>query len=288
MVFSYLYIDYSKANNIDDFVTIKYKLENHSIVEKWANCLNIALKKYSIDEPDRFYGFGTKTKQSNDALNRINNCIDTINSYSPIIDRRLTSIHDQDTLNYLHHIFEVYHGLLDKQQHEFWIEAPAHVKNALGLLNTSVHRCEYVFRFAEKKHILTWYKMPKILRITEDELDIFTQEIGHGTVCLLYTEIGKTIEDLAIDNDQYIFPNAFKPFDHYSADFAVFFGDHSKNDVDKIKKYYQQHEQFFLDLGYDWESLSKTIGFIPLAKTESIIDLNEIESRTFVRSVRLV
>lgn len=288
MTFSYLYIDYSKANNIDDFVSIKYKLEKHSIAKKWANCLNIALKKYSIDEPNRFYGFGTKTEQSNDALSRINNCINTINSYRPIIDRQLTSIHDQDTLNYLHHIFEVYHGLLDKQQHEFWIEAPAQVKNSLGLLNTLVHRCEYVSRSIEKYHILTWYKMPKILRITENEQDIFTQEIGHGTVHLLYTEIGKTIEDLTMDNDQYILPSAFKPFDHYSADFVVFFGNYLKKDVDIIKKYYQQHEQFFLDLGYDWKSLSKTIGFIPLAKTESTIDLNEIESRTYVKSVRLV
>jgi hypothetical protein len=76
--------------------------------------------------------------------------------------------------------------------------------------------------------------------------------IKFGTVYLNYAEIGKTVEDLAHDNDQYIGDDAFKPFDHYSADFNVAFYDRDLEiKVPSMAKYIKEHTQFFLDQGID-------------------------------------
>ena len=60
-------------------------------------------------------GFHKKYGGAHAEVNAINNCIDIINTYKPgFIEKRLYDTIDQDTLNYLHHIFEVYHGMLNE------------------------------------------------------------------------------------------------------------------------------------------------------------------------------
>ena len=67
---------------------------------------------------------------------------------------------------------------------------------------------------------------------------------------LNYCEIGKTAEDLAHDNDKYIADEAFKPFDHYSADFNVQFDNRSLlNKYVNVDTYIRQHQDFFLAHG---------------------------------------
>jgi hypothetical protein len=93
-----------------------------------------------MDNPDRFYGFGTAQQEQQRAVDMIQQCIATINAHDPIIDREFE--YTQDGLNYLHNIFERYHGLLDQQTSEYWLSAPSTVRQALANLNLAVHRCE--------------------------------------------------------------------------------------------------------------------------------------------------
>jgi hypothetical protein len=145
----------------------------------------------------------------------------------------------------LHNIFEKYHGLLDEQNTEFWFYAPDNVRRALADLNIAVHRCESVSRGSLPRFVCTWYGMPKIKTLP---LNIMKQfgviTPAWGSVCLNYAEIGKTFEDLAIDNDHYISDNAFKPFNFYSADFNVKFYE-SIPDIKNMINYYNQHSRFF-------------------------------------------
>jgi hypothetical protein len=77
-----------------------------------------------------------------------------------------------------------------------------------------------------------------------------------GSVCLNYVEIGKTLEDLAQDNDKYISDEAFLPFHHYSADFVARFYEDSSNQVaerlEKMQQYYTAHQEFFCEKGYEY------------------------------------
>lgn len=266
--FNNFYITYSNQN-LEEF-TLKFQLRNTSVTDRWINKVLIAKKKFDIDDPSRFGGFGSINEQSVHSIQLINETIKIINDHKPLIDKQLNSVDDQDTLNYLHHIFEVYHGLLNQQTHEYWLTAPDNVRKALTNLNILVHQCEAISRdFNKPHHYVTWYRLPKIDQLKDEEYDLFEDTVKEGTVYLLYTEIGKTLEDLAVDNDQYIFDNAFKPFRHYSADFVVKFWDSSPDIIEsnrkKVKQYYDNHSDFFINKDLPWGHPYLSTGAIPLA-----------------------
>ena len=284
-----LHIEYANPSNLSDSVTIDYRLCDNPIVAKWVNKVFEAQKQYPIDDPARFYGFGSYESQVADAINRINECVTVINLYNPVIARTLTDIQDQDTLNYLHHMFELYHGLLDTQSSaifgSFWADAPQAVKQALADLNLCVHRCESVARGADPRHVVTYYGLPKTDILDHDDYQYFTNIWAPGTVFLNYAEIGKTLADLSYDNDVYIAPGAFQPFRHYSADFVVRFYEQTQSQADEryaiIQAYYEKNKNRF----GPWKP-EYVDGNIPLATVNGILDLQQLEARQFVKSVR--
>jgi hypothetical protein len=65
-------------------------------------------------------------------------------------------------------------------------------------------------------------------------------------------EIGKTPEDLAYDQDQYISDDAFQPWQRYSADFFVpFFDIDTRAYLPAMEKYLDQHREFFVARGIE-------------------------------------
>lgn len=292
--YSKLCIEYADPSDLSDTVSVLFRLQDNTVVPKWIEKLQAAQQLYNIDEPDRFYGFGDVADQRRDALLRINNCIEVINSHEKIIDRNIMSVHDLDTLNYLHHIFEVYHGLLDKQDHPFYTSASAKIQKALADLNVLVHRCESASRGAKPRHVITYYGLPKTSQLDWQDYDYFTDIYQAGTVYLNYVEIGKTLEDLAVDNDQYIADDAFRPFKNYSADFSVLYFDsdleYVLNKRELMKKYYLQNSKFFLSRGLYEQHPHLRPGKIPLASIDSNVDdvLKSLVTRQFVKSVKLI
>ena len=235
-------------------LTLKFELLASPLTELWQERMQ-ARGDYPLDHPDRFYGFNSHEEEVKRAEFYIRSCIDTINNYQRLIDRPFTSYQDQDCLNYLHNIFERFHGQLEQQDTEFWLQAPHEVRQALANLNLAVHRCETVDRGARPRFVCTWYGMPKTLHIpVEHMLKYGTMSTFFGTVYLNYCEIGKTLEDLTTDRDQYIGDNMFKPYDFYSADFVVKFWNDSTEEITnrmtRMEEYYNQNREFFLKQGY--------------------------------------
>lgn len=222
-----------------------FDLEDSPIADLWLERMSHR-QNWPLDDARRFYGFNSAQQEQALAKDMILQCVKTINQHDPVVTRPFTSVQDQDYLNYLHHIFEVYHGLLDQQNTEWWLRAPLAVQQALAQLNIAVHRCESL-RSARPRFVCTWFGMPKTQKL---DPSVMMQHgglnIDFGGVYLNYVEIGKTLLDLATDNDQYIDDSAFKPFDHYSADFAVyFFQDDQALGMQKIHDYLQRNREFF-------------------------------------------
>lgn len=286
-------MEYANPNNLTDSVSIQFRLRDHTVVSKWTNKIIEAQKHYTIDDPERFYGFEDYQTQVIQALAKINSCIDVINSHRPIIERRLTDINDTDTLNYLHHMFEVYHGLLDQQTHEFYLSADVKVQKALADLNICVHRCESVIHGSSPRHVVTYYGLPKTDVLDWEDYELFTDVYKFGTVYLNYVEIGKTLEDLAIDNDHYISDEAFQPFKHYSTDFVAMFADSNFEQVcqrrDLVLDYYLNNSEFFLSRGLYAEHPYLKLGKIPLADIDSSPTdvLQLLRTRQHVKSVTI-
>jgi hypothetical protein len=295
-MFKHLVIEYADPSNLLDTVVLKFKLRSDKVVDKWVAKVLEAQASYSIDDPFRFYGFNSLEVERDTSLSRINACIDTINSHGKIIERVLQKIDDYDTLNYLHHIFEVYHGLLDCQTHEFYISAPDTVKKALADLNVLVHRCESVSHGATPRNVVTYYGLPKTDTLDITDYNSMTDYYSFGTVYLLYSEIGKTLEDLAMDNDQYIADEAFKPLRFYTADFSVIYGDADDAVIFErrklVERYYYTNAEFFKSKGLHLEHPHLKMGRIPLAHID--IDINNasvlelIKTRQYVKSVNFI
>ncbi len=280
---------------LSDAFVASFRLNNYDITAAWVlRVLEAQRANYQIDNPARFYGFGDINVQISRSIKLINECVDTINSHAPIIERKLVNIDDYDTLNYLHHIFEIYHGLLGQQNHEFFLTAPPQVKKALADLNICVHRCESVARGANKRHVVTYYGLPKTQTLSIKDCELLTDSYKFGTVYLNYVEIGKTLEDLAIDNDQYINEQAFKPFSFYSADFCVRLHDADaelRSHKHKLmQEFFSNNRDFFINKGYTESDSRLRPGSIPLAQLvshdEEILQL--LENRQYVKSVYFI
>ena len=278
--FKKLHVIYANPRDHSDQIIVDYRLRDTPIAIKWVERVLAAQPQYPIDDPGRFYGFGPVTEQKERALTDMNSLLNFINDYIPV-NRRLHSVEDQDTLNYLHHIFEVEHGLLDAKQID------VELKQALCNLNLMVHRCESIARGAYPRHVVTYFSLPKTKVLSDDDYQYFESGITLGTVYINYTEIGKTLYDLMLDNDSYINPEAFQPFTHYSADFVVrFWDDPQENLYNDLYKYYQLHQHSFETMGYTWQQLSRSIGSIPVADLCTNIDiLQMLNTRQFVKAV---
>jgi len=292
-MYSRVEIEYANPQHLDDIYSVQFNLTPHKVSQTWANLLAVASKKHTVDDPGRFYGFHNKAEQIKQAISKINQTIDVINEFEPIIEKYVTSVDEQDTLNYLHHIFEIYHGLLNQQTHELWSRAPDIVHRALADLNILVHECEAVNRSTVNRpsHLTTWYAMPKILTLSDDDYKLFDDCSKFGTIYLLYTEIGKTLEDLSIDNDHYIHTSAFKPFRHFSADFIVRYYDDNPRQIEEkhanIKQYYDNNKDFFHKQGLPWGHPYLVPGSVPVATLETPSEslVEKLSTRQWVKSV---
>lgn len=279
-----LRITYCNVKDDSDEIQVNYKLRNTDITNKWVErVLNAQKLGYKIDNPARFYGFGSIAEQIAKAIEEINNTIITLNKWMQI-DIRLQTVQDQDTLNQLHHIFEIKHGLLDRKNIDFAF------KQALCNLNLLVHRCESIAHGAKPRHVVTYYGLPKTKVLTENDYQFFEPNIKFGTVYLNYVEIGKTLYDLMLDNDSYIDKTAFQPFFHYSADFVVkYWNEPNENLLEQCKNYFYKNLTFFQSIGYTWADLKKSIGRIPVADIDYSGDiLKDLETRQFVKAVHFL
>jgi hypothetical protein len=276
---------------LDDNFELCFNIRKTPLAELWLERMN-QRHAWPMDNPDRFYGFGTAQQEQDRAVDMIQQCIATINQHQPIVDREFE--YTQDCLNYLHNIFEQYHGLLDQQTSEYWHSAPDPVRQALANLNLAVHRCETAMAPLRPRFVCTWFGMPKIKQLDTDTIKQYGElEIKFGTVYLNYCEIGKTVEDLAHDNDIYIGKDAFCPFSHYSADFNVaFYSQDLKEKIPSMQQYIEQHQEFFLACDvenvYNAQALPLRFPVADLEHTDPQQLITQMRSRQLVREVNIL
>lgn len=270
---------------------LRFRIRSTPLAELWLECMH-KRHAWPMDNPDRFYGFGTPIQEQQRAFDMIQQCIKIINSHQHIINREFE--YTQDCLNYLHNIFELYHGLLDQQTSDYWLQAPDTVRQALANLNLAVHRAESAMLEPCPRFVCTWFGMPKQHQLDVDTMRQWGElEIKFGTVYLNYCEIGKTVEDLEHDKDIYIGDDAFRPFGYYSADFNVELYDLDlKQKLPGMQQYIEQHQEFFLARGienvYNVQALPLRFPVADLEYTGTQQQLiSQIRSRQLVREVTI-
>jgi hypothetical protein len=242
----------STADDPSDLTLYYYILDN-PLAELWVERMANRMD-YTIDHPSRFYGFNDQSVDQQRAKKWLMSNINVVNSYQKIIDD--INLDDQNSLNHLHSVFEIYHGPLNEQTGEFWKTAPIDVRKALAEINVAIHALEAANSYSRNpRFVCTWWGMPKTHRLDDDIMGRYGNlRPDFGTLLLGYAEIGKTLEDLTNDDEE-ISELGFKPFDHYSADFSAVFFQESPEEINHklrlMKTYYFRHKDFLLSKGYN-------------------------------------
>lgn len=279
----------------DDYF-LDFDLYDSSLAGRWADEIN-KVNEMGIDigEKTRFVNFPNSTRNY---FEEITECVSIIKSEFPeIISFANVITKDnctQDLLNQLHHVFEVYHGLFNKQD-----ELPENnrmtpiVMKALSKLNTLIHTLEGVIRkeIPATRFNVTWYDKPPRQPLHEEDYDLFTVEEKWGQLYIGYIEIGKTLTDLTYDNDSWIsLENAFIPLEYYSCDCIVRFKESTPEEHNKIKNdvrlYYESNKEFF----DKYKHLS--IGNLPIGiindKFKNDDTINELSKHQFVKFFEII
>lgn len=282
------------GNASNSTYTLTFELLDIPIAHKWLNELAEFIdNNQPFDDRERFYNFPYSKFTTEYVVNYLNSLIDTINEYAPgLVEHRAFATMSQDTLNYLHHIFEVYHGLYDEQQsNTFFNNAPLNVKQALSDLNIWIHRYETLNGMP--RFVGTWYGKPSRKVLAEEDFQHFSLVEHWGDLMINYCEVGKNLFDIFHDNDQYIDPIAFKPLHYYSVDFTVRFTNESdqyyNNLTDQVWEYYDTHQTFFQTHGYKKYDPKLALGWLSIGKIITIeskeVVLDQIGKHQYIKEI---
>lgn len=292
-MFQHLIVRLSQKENYAQTYDLKFKLENHPFMTKWIDRYLAAQQRQDvISEPWAFYNLNNDWTDDK-IIEFINYHIDICNSYVPnMFDKKLTNIQDQDTLNYIHSIFELHHGQVDA-----WLSNPLfdqhskELRESLSHINQTVHRAE---SHNTRSYIrVVYFDLPKDYVFTEEDYGMFTDSIEFGGVYTLYADVGKNLESLSRDQDDH--HHDFVPNLHYSVDFVIRFFDLTEQEVLERKKLYEQFfhnkRDYFESKGYVWGDPKLTTGAIKLAQliyTDKQQVLEQVKQYNNIQSVFLI
>jgi len=252
---------------------LKFNMQSIPIAQQWIKHVQLFIDAgLPWDDDRRFYNLPGDNRSHSDIADHLRHLVSIIKNYNPNwVTRDLGRSLSQDDLNYLHHVFEVYHGLYDQQHNnKFYKTAPAEVQTALADLNIWIHRYESLG--ATPRFVATWKCKPYRDQLLEQDYKHFTLQEEWGDLRINYCEIGKTLYDFWNDNDQYILPEAFVPQQHYCFDFTVRFTPHPPSHFTEIEnqvwQYYDTKSDFFESLGYHKYDPRLSLGGITVGKLD--------------------
>ena len=210
-------------------------------------------------------------------------------SYSLSYKGKYFDINDQKMLNKIHAIFEENHGKLDewKLNPLFQNKSDSFRKN-LSEINQFVHACEVIG--GSKKIRIAWFNIPKEKKFTNDDYKLFTNKRNFGSLYHMYCDVGKPLEDLAVDNDDH--HHDIVPHLHFSSDCVVHFQTDTDDDVKKmeenIESYKIANKDFLNSKGYFENDPRLTTGRIELGKLETELTqeqiLNELKNYNHIQN----
>lgn len=276
-----------------------YDISSLSIAQKWAECVKSENKrKLVIHEGGWWHGFdGIASTNGYDGPTRsrltlskqLNEHIKIINEYYPdSIVERAEEYMSQQTMNILHHYFEVYRGGILSPGF-MWRDGDNKLRNSLEKLNELIHRYETFYRNEKNTipRLSVMWRHPTEYLTRRDRFPLPDKDFKHfklgrffGQLYLHYCEVGKPILDTFFDQDDVIFDDNITPLRYYSCDFDCYF--HNGWSDEKAKEIKTKLLIWLERNNFDKNDLKLSIGHLSLAKlnkkkTEGFKNLNNDE-----------
>jgi len=266
-MFQNLIVRLSKKQDPTNTLDLTFALQKSNFLPKWINRMLVAQQRQDpISEPWAFYHLNNQWSEEY-TIKFINENINRCNEIFPgMFERTVIDIQNQDDLNYIHSVFELYHGQLDtwKTNSIFDNIHGDELRNCLSHINQTVHRCEGA-SIKHPKLRVVYFDLPKTETFTSEDYQEFTNKVEFGGLYTLYADVGKNLESLATDNDNH--HHDFVPNLHYSADFTIKFWDNTGVERENLcKQYIEQHKDYFISKGYTLDDPRLTTGSIKLGQ----------------------
>lgn len=266
-----LIVRLTKSTDHNETFDLEYDFLDNPFIPKWKDRFRLSLARGDdISTRDQFYGINNEWTPEK-TMSIINDSIDKLNAMVPgLIDRKIDSVGDQDTLNYLHSFFERYHGKIDSWLTDpWWKDKPREMRPIWSDLNNYIHRLEgYRSGKPNPRIKVAWYDTPKTKKFDKEDYRHFT--VGHrfGYMYSLYSDVGKDLRSLAYDDDEHHLD--FVPPTYYSADFHLRFHTESDDKVqeirDRCQRFYDRNKEYFMEKGFHRNDPRLVMGSIPIAK----------------------
>ena len=275
-----LIIRLSQQDNHNNTFDLEFNLEKHHFVQKWIDRFKLVQQRQdSISEPWAFYNLNSLFSDEY-IITEMNRLVDECNAISPgLFDRKLTEINDQDTLNYLHSVFELHHGKLDQWKTNPLFDVPDgnKLRENLSFINQMVHRADG--QGSNKQIRVVWFDVPKTETYTKADYQLFTDKKEFGGAYICYADVGKNLESLTFDDDDYV--HDFVPNTHYSADLVIRFNpDDTDADVERkeiaYKTFFHENKEFFESRGYYWGDPCLSTGNIKIAQIDTELSSDKL------------
>ena len=279
----------SDRENYTNTYDLIFDLVDSTFLPKWIDrYLHSQQRQDSISEPWAFYHINNEWTPER-IVDDINKNIRFCNQFEPMFDRLLGSVEDQDTLNYIHSVFELRHGQIDKWKDDPLVSKHSELRLALSYINQSVHRAES-YKVGNPRIRCVWFELPKTEKFTSEDYGLFTNSVEFGGIYTLYADVGKNLESLSKDNDNH--HHDFVPNTHYSADFTIcFYETTGIKESASYREYLLSNRSYFESLGYTVDDIRLTTGKIKLAQLQYSNKqelLNKISDYNNIQSVMLV
>jgi hypothetical protein len=255
----------SNKDSYADVYDLKFDLIQSSFLPKWIDrYLEAKQRQDTISEPWAFYNLNDEWTPEY-TIEFLNYHIDQCNHVSPgMFERKLLDINDQDTLNQIHSVFELYHGKLEEWKNSSLLKNNPKLREHLSHVNQAVHRCESAMSNRGRIRIV-YFDLPKTKQFVESDYQLFTNRVVFGGLYSLYADVGKPIESLAQDQDDH--HHDFVPNLHYSVDCSVKFYDDSGVEKDRLcQEYLEANWEYFANKGYAKNDPTLTTGSIKIGQ----------------------
>lgn len=216
-----------------------WEISKSNLAQRWARNFLHALGLKNTRE-QRFFGWDWSGEYKQKKLTHLGDAVAVINQHfknAIQIDPDSFWHPNQETLNQLHHKFELFMGQ-SWNRNRMSLDAPLAVQVAIRELNDFVHDLEYsddpaVYR--KRGHL--WLRGFQCqlapytqLPLEPEDYKYFTFESEPGDLVTNYCQLGKTWVEAFVNQDEHIHFSNIAPLKYYSSGFICNFHEYSAQD----------------------------------------------------------
>lgn len=248
---------------------LEWEILDSPAARAWTKLLKIYLKA-DFETSFRFVGFINSKRDYEFLSQKLNDAIKLINQDGRYnIKEESPASFTQEFSNIIHHHFEVLKET-NQETSQFYADSPTLVAYAIDDLNYYIHEMESLTRRLENDKndpsdifagVTNCFENFPKFSIPDSFSKHFTLDNSFGDIVMQYSQIGKTLWEVFIDNDDQIYDGAIIAHQFLTAEFDILFGE-----VKNIESIKEQFFEFLTERGLDPNDESLRLGFLPLAK----------------------